>query len=208
MTGVPNPWLPAGTVAEPTKPPCPRKPRATGPEEPQRFVPAPDKVDQLPTRQIQDSAATLWVLGAHGGAGESTIAALVKGWQPAGQAWPARDTGQPIATVVVARTNVRGLIAAKAAAKQWAAGLVPDVHLLGLILVSDAPGRLPRPLRDLMRVVSGGYPRVWQVPWIEPWRLGEPPVVDAAPREVRRLVDDLRTLLPQGASSGATIERN
>jgi hypothetical protein len=106
--------------------------------------------------------------------------------------------------VVVARTNVRGLTAAKAAAKQWASGLVPEVKLHGLVLVADAPGRLPRPLRDLSRVVSGGYPRAWQLPWVESWRLGDPIDLDAAPREVRRLVDDLNILLPNGASPGAT----
>ena len=151
-----------------------------------------------------ESQAGLWIVGAHGGAGESTIAALVDAWKPAGQAWPTLESAEPVTAVVVARTNVRGLTAAKAAAKQWASGLVPEVELLGLVLVADAPGRLPRPLRDLSRVVGGGYPRAWQLPWVESWRLGDPVSLDAAPREVRRLVDDLNILLPNGASPGAT----
>jgi hypothetical protein len=201
--GVTNPWLPSGGVQEPAEATIASVPRATGPERPQLSVPAPDKVDQLPTRRVRESAG-LWIVGAHGGAGESTIAALVDAWRPAGQAWPTLESAEPVSAVVVARTNVRGLTAAKAAAKQWASGLVPEVKLLGLVLVADAPGRLPRPLRDLSRVVSGGYPRAWQLPWVESWRLGDPIGLDAAPREVRRLVDDLNILTPNGASPGAT----
>lgn len=201
--GVTNPWLPSGGVQEPAEAPIASVPLATGPERPQLSVPAPDKVDQLPTRLVRESGG-LWIVGAHGGAGESTIAALVDAWRPAGQAWPTLESAEAVSAVVVARTNVRGLTAAKAAAKQWASGLVPEVKLLGLVLVADAPGRLPRPLRDLSRVVSGGYPRAWQLPWVESWRLGDPIGLDAAPREVRRLVDDLNILLPTGASPGAT----
>jgi len=83
---------------------------------------------------------------------------------------------------------------------QWAGGLVPSVDVLGLVIVADAPGRLPRPLRDLAQVVSGGVPRTWNVPWVESWRLGEPPALNDAPREVRRLVDELRVILGPGAA--------
>jgi hypothetical protein len=110
--------------------------------------------------------------------------------------------------VIVARTSARGLLAAKAVAKQWASGLVHGVELLGLVLVADAPGRLPKPLRDLSKVVSGGYPRTWQMPWVESWRLGDDPLLDAAPREARRLVDDLRILLRTGAPSGAVNRKD
>lgn len=180
----------------------------TGPVRPQSGVPAPDLVDQLPLRRV-DRRGSLWVLGAHGGAAESTIADLDDSWAAAGHAWPVVPPGDPAARVViVARTSARGLLAAKSAAKQWAAGLVGGVELLGLVLVADAPGRLPRPLRDLAKVVGGGYPRTWQVPWIESWRLGEQASTDAA-REVHRLVDQLSTLLPPppGASPSAKTER-
>lgn len=97
------------------------------------------------------------------------------------------------ALFVVARSNLRGLAAAQVAAQQWASRLVPGVDLLGLVVMADAPGRLPRPLRDRLQVVAGGYARTWTVPWIETWRSSE---VDsaAAPREVRRVVDELTAL--------------
>jgi len=123
--------------------------------------------------------------------------------------WPVSTPGaHPTRVVVTARTTARGLSAAKNVARQWAAGLVPATELLGLVLVADAPGRLPKPLRDLVKLVAGGYPRTWHVPWVESWRVGEQPTVDAGPREVRHLVDDLRTLLRIGASSGATNRKD
>ena len=190
-----NPWLPRPSEPEVAAAQTEVYSAAlTGPDRPQHGVPAPDLVDQLPVRPFL-GAADLWVVGAHGGAGESTIAELDGAWAAAAHAWPATDSTEPVRVVVVARTSARGLLAAKAVAKQWATGLVPGVALLGLILVSDAPGRMPKPLRDLAKVISGGYPRTWQVPWIEAWRLGDEPSTEAAPREVRRLVDDLHALL-------------
>jgi len=105
--------------------------------------------------------------------------------------------------VLVARTNARGLRAAQAAATQWAAGLVPHVEVVGLVLMADAPGRLPKALRDLAQVVGGGVPRVWTVPWIEALRLGESLTLADLPRDGRRLVDELTALLTHGAASTA-----
>jgi len=107
---------------------------------------------------------------------------------------------KPSRVVVTARSNMRGLRAAQLVATQWAAGLVPHAQVVGLVIVADAPGRLPRALRDFARLVGGGFPRTWSVPWIEPWRLGEPPDLSTAPRDVRRLVDDLSALLRPGAA--------
>ena len=64
---------------------------------------------------------------------------------------------------------------------------------LGLVVMADAPGRLPRTLRDRLQVVAGGYARTWTVPWIDTWRTSEVDLT-AAPREVRRVVDELTAL--------------
>lgn len=100
---------------------------------------------------------------------------------------------------------MRGLRAAQAAATQWASGIVPHVEVLGLVIVSDAPGRLPRPLREFAQLVSGGLPRTWTVPWIDSWRLGETPTLADSPRAVRRLVDELHAILEPGAAG--TVNR-
>jgi hypothetical protein len=95
-----------------------------------------------------------------------------------------------VACVLLARTSATGLLAARAALRQWAAGDAP-VELAGLVLLADAPGRLPGPLRDLAALVAGGAPRCWSIPWVEAWRLGEPVVT----REVSRVIRDLTAVI-------------
>ena len=199
MSDATNPWLSRKSDTEPAAPVthAPSEQAPTGPLVPQRGVPAPDRVDQLPVYDRQHEAP-LWWLGAHGGAGESTLAGLVPAWPAADHGWPRTPQG-PARVVLVARTNAHGLRAAQAAATQWAAGLVPHVEVVGLVLMADAPGRLPKPLRDLAQVVGGGVPRVWTVPWIEALRLGESLTLADLPRDARRLVDELTALLTPGA---------
>lgn len=197
MSEAVNPWLshPVEVALEPvphTVNPC--TPTATGPIAPQRGVPAPAAISRLPAAS-RGERPLLWWMGAHGGAGESTLAALLPGSMEAEHVWPQTDSGIPMPVVVVARTSMRGLTAAQVALTQWASGMVPGVKLLGLVMLADAPGRLPRPLRDLARVVGGGAPRMWSVPWVPSWRMVEHPVGDDIPREVRRLIDDLHSLI-------------
>ena len=90
------------------------------------------------------SQAAVWWLGAHGGAGESTLEELFSGSRAADHSWPLTAAERPPARVVlVARTHARGLRAAQSAIREWAAGDA-QVLLLGLVLIADAPGRLPR----------------------------------------------------------------
>ncbi|MGL5866606.1 MAG: hypothetical protein ACRCYX_12200, partial [Dermatophilaceae bacterium] len=56
-----------------------------------------------------------------------------------------------------------------------------------------APGKLPQPIRDLATVVGGGAPRVWRIPWVEAWRLGDP-VTERMPRPVAKCASQLRSL--------------
>lgn len=149
--------------------------------------------DGLPV-QLTGARASLWLVGAHGGAGESTLAMLGPGWAAAEHAWPELSGDGVAPCVVVARTHVRGLLAARTALTQWAgSGVGRSVRLLGVVLVADAPGRLPGSLRDLSRLVAGGAPRVWNVPWVEQWRIGETDL-DGCPRTVKKLVSELCSL--------------
>lgn len=180
-------WLRSSVDSEAGTDPVP----VSGPSRPQPGVAAP--TGALPIIRRQGPAA-LWVVGAHGGAGESSLADLDERWVASGHSWPVLRDLTPCQCVVVARTSVRGLLAARTALTQWASsGIGPSARVVGLVLVADAPGKLPTPLRDLAKVVAGGAPRVWQVPWIEAWRLGEPPA-SASPRAVTKLVSDLRSL--------------
>ena len=196
-----NPWL---------SKPLPRPPKRTsdsvlvrepvgvvGPSSPQPGVPEPPLVDRLPVRE-QKKQASLWVVGVHGGAGESTLAALDPTWAAGDHGWPQLPSGDRARVVLVARSSMYGLQRAQLAATQWASGLVPHIELLGLVVVADAPGRLPRPLRDFLQVIQGGVPRTWQVPWVDAWRFGEHLDVSDLPRPVHRLVEDLTVIISRG----------
>ncbi|MDA2812500.1 hypothetical protein O4J56_17790 [Nocardiopsis sp. RSe5-2] len=174
------PFAPLVAFAEEPGPP-------TGPPGPQPFVSPPPA--PLPRREPSHQAQVWW-LGVHGGAGESTLARLGGGAE-AGGAWPVTTSGRaPV--VLVARTHYSGLTAARAAATEWASGQVP-VTLLGLALVADAPGRRPKALRDLEKLVAGAVPRTWQVPWVEAWRLSEPHSQDM-PGALRRMFGQVTAL--------------
>lgn len=114
---------------------------------------------------------TLWVYGVHGGSGESRIAALHTSWTATQHAWP---DSPGAAVLLVARTSAYGLQAAHSAIADWAAGRTPgSAALVGVVLVADAPGRLPRPLHDLAKLVVGGVDRSWRIGWSERWRQGD-----------------------------------
>lgn len=129
----------------------------------------------------------MWLLGAHGGAGVSTLARI---WAPAADAlggWPAADRYRSV--IVVARTHRTGLAAAHDLLLQAAAGLVGGCTVIGLALVPDAPGKLPKTLRRSADVVASAAPVVWHLPWVPdlrvhtltdlaPWSPAEP---DPAP---------------------------
>lgn len=187
MPSTHHPWIPAETEIENVSTPnAPQSPAFLRPTAPQPGVSEPDSSDRLPRSSVE-LAAPLWWLGVHGGAGESTLSAMVAGSRAAGHAWPIMSDGSLSNVVLVARSNSNGLVAAQRAATEWASGSLRPIRLLGLVIVADAPGKLPKPLRDLAQVVSGGVPQVWTVPWVEAWRLGSPPGPDSAPKEVRAL---------------------
>ena len=169
---------------------------ARGAAAPQPGIPSPDTVDRLPVRLVGGHPG-LWVLGTHGGAGETRLAAVLPGARAAGHAWPeAEGAGLgPGRVLLVARTDAHGLRAAQRAAAAWASGTCPAVDLVGLVLIADAPGRLPRRLQQTADLVAGGVPRTWHLGWHEPWRTAAPQEGDE-PRGLRRLRRDLTEQTP------------
>ena len=198
-----NPWIQApetdadapdeGVPDAPIAPPGDLVP----PVAPQSGVSLPKGVDRFPRRALTtdlERQTRLWWMGVHGGAGETTLEQLLEGSRAASHAWPVDGRHDDLAprVVLVARTNARGLRAAQLAATEWASGDVP-VHLEGLVLVADAPGRLPKALKQFARLVAGGVPHVWELPWVEAWRVGEPVSEDTAPKAVAQLLEHLRS---------------
>ncbi|PPF83295.1 hypothetical protein C5E07_11415 [Pseudoclavibacter sp. RFBJ3] len=202
MTVGNNPWVsqPVTPVVKVQPPPISNWAGLQGPSVPQLGVPAPDRADQLEVRD-HARAAELYFVGAHGGAGESSLATLSQSWSAAEHAWPRIANGSVRARVViVARSNMQGLLAAQRAATQWGAGLVPFVDVVGLAIVADAPGKLPKPLRDFAAVVRGGVPRMWHLPWSDALRFGDTLDAATAHKDVRAFVTDLTATLT-GAQS-------
>ncbi len=188
-----NPWVRSVTAAAPD--PAPVVPRTSGPvvvTAPQPGVTVPAAVDRLPRYQTA-STATLWWLGVHGGAGETSLSRLAVGTQAAGHAWPMPSmAGIPSRVVLVARTHYAGLTAAQHAAREWASGsLGGAVKLDGLVLVPDQPGRLPKALRQLAQLVAGGVPRTWTAPWVDAWRFGPLEPAAELPKGLGPLFSDL-----------------
>ncbi|WP_330348603.1 hypothetical protein [Streptomyces sp. NBC_00582] len=121
-------------------------------------------------------------LGTHGGAGASTLAA-VYGGHDCGRDWPA--LGDPPSVLLVARTHAYGLESALRALEVFRHGEAPHgLDLDAVVLVADAPGRLPRPLAQRMRVIESAVD-VYRVPWVTEWRLGE--LGGGPPRETEAL---------------------
>ncbi|WP_343062746.1 DUF6668 family protein [Actinomadura verrucosospora] len=140
----------------------------------------------------------LWLSSCHGGAGASTLAALLPACGSAGRYWPVPVPQGRSRVLLVARGHASGLLAAQAAMRQWAARGLPSVQLLGLAVVADAPGKRPKPLADLLQLITGGVPRVWDLPWVEGFRLGEPPNAVKLPAAYSRLIRDMAGAISAG----------
>jgi hypothetical protein len=188
-----NRWVTLGaeTIDEPV-PAIPEAPRfiPTGATRPQLSVPQPDQADRLPRRNAAGKEPDFWWLGVHGGAGETSLARLDKGTKAAEHHWPLAAAGSVV--VLVARSNIPGLRAARLAATEWASDSLPAIHVAGLMVMADAPGRLPKEIRDFARVVGGGVPHLWHFPWVDGWRYGHDVAPEELPKEARNVLELIR----------------
>lgn len=135
----------------------------------------------------------VYVMGAHGGAGATTIATWL-GLPELSSAISA----QPAGLLVTARTNARGLTAAREVAAELAFRPPDGVELIALALVADAPGRLPKALENFAHVVAGGAPAHVRLPWVDALRLGTEFNPERA-RTVSRALFVLRHLIEAAA---------
>ncbi len=95
--------------------------------------------------------------------------------------------GRPHRILLVARTHAAGLGAASRRLDALRKGEAPaGLELLAVVLVADAPGRLPLKLARRIRVLRSAV-RTQTFPWVPSWRLGEQPA--RPPRELSVLAD-------------------
>lgn len=122
--------------------------------------------DRVLVREGDDIPA-VWLIGAHGGAGVTTLSHV---WAPmgdAGHVWPVHD--QHRWCVVVARATHQGLDAAADVGVLKRAGQIPSCHLLGFLLVADSPQGPSKLIRRKMKTFAAGGMPVWQVPYLKSW---------------------------------------
>ncbi|WP_228379676.1 DUF6668 family protein [Pseudarthrobacter enclensis] len=191
------------TIDEPT-PVLPEVPPLlpTGATRPQLSVPQPDHADRLPRRNVAGKEPAFWWLGVHGGAGETSLARLNKNTKPAGHHWPVTAAGSVV--VLVARSNIPGLRAARLAATEWASRSLPRIQVAGLVVMADAPGRLPKDIRDFSRLVGGGVPHMWHFPWVDAWRYGHDIAAKDLPKEASTTLEQVH--LAVTATAGLTAQ--
>ncbi|MFD9326774.1 hypothetical protein [Streptomyces sp. NPDC060065] len=114
-----------------------------------------------------------WVK-VHGGSGATSLAEALGGVD-VGARWPEPARGEPRRIVLVGRTSAGGLRSVSQALGALKEGNAPQgLDLLGVVLVADAPGRLPLSLLRRIRVLRS-VARVHRVPWIPAWRTGGRP---------------------------------
>lgn len=134
----------------------------------------------------------LAVLGAHGGAGASTVTGLLRagGAQVtellAGERLPAEAV-----PVLVARSTAHGLAAAALALANWH----PGVPQPWLVVVADVPAPTPRPVRYRVRALSGLARGSVMVPYLWALRSADETCEVAGIRSVSRAAERLRNAL-------------
>lgn len=175
--------------------PQPQTPYPVQPVQRQMSVQAPQM--QLGTVPMAPAAGVIWwALGVHGGAGVSTLLRAVGGGGDALRRWPdIHGAVSGIHVVLVARADAHGLACAQAALQEWHTGMAPaSTHIVGLVLMADAPTKPPRSVRDRIRVLTGAVDEAWEVPWVEEWREGGKPAKRI--KALSALEETLRQLPP------------
>jgi hypothetical protein len=139
---------------------------------PDKILPQVSGAPGRPSRAKRPADQGISWVSAHGGAGTTTLAKALGG-RDMGTRWPDTVRGHPARILLVARTHAAGLQAASRALDALRTGRLPAENtVLALVLVADAPGRLPARLARRVRVLRSAVDTI-RVPWVQAWRLGE-----------------------------------
>lgn len=109
----------------------------------------------------------IWLVGAHGGAGCSTILMSAKDrYADAGRALPvSADPRVPARIVLCAMCTGRGLESLRGLLADWNAGLFGTTVLMGVAVTMPSP-KTPRELRRGALLVGSAAPALWRLPFI------------------------------------------
>jgi hypothetical protein len=157
---------------------------------------APRRADRPPRRP---PLAEIVLAGAHGGAGVSTLAALLRpAWDIGavlgpGPGWQLRAAGRPV--VLAARSTV-GAAGRAVAATTAITGQGTQIAVL--VVVSDG---LPEPAeaRYRFRVLEGRVGAVVRMPFVPAFRAAGSPLQVDLPRRARQALAEIRALVREQA---------
>ncbi|WP_155981275.1 hypothetical protein [Nocardia sp. BMG111209] len=169
-------------------------------------IPAEDRwapVRDRPAPHAGDRAPLVWLLGAHGGAGVSTLEQMLAPAADANGCWPGVHEGESPFVVVVARETLEGLAGAHELLRQHHGGHAGPSTLLGLITCADRPGRAALEIRRYRRIIDELVPAGgrWRIGWQPAWpvtRRAELPVWEPASCYPARGRDPLAAVRPLG----------
>ncbi|MDN6303064.1 MAG: hypothetical protein L0K12_00845 [Brevibacterium aurantiacum] len=199
MTELPrNPFLPPPVEVTPEEvvepdPVLGDEIEVTGPSSP---VHAPRIEAKSPTALMGDADADVptgrvALVGLHGGAGVSTLETLLgDDVVDAGTRMPAVNPyvpGRP-RVLLVARTHDRGLSMAEEVTTAWSHRELPDLDVIGLVLVDDGP-KLTAAMRQSVSRLLRMTPHGWHIPWVEAWRTSATPSLSGVrlPRTIKSI---------------------
>lgn len=135
----------------------------------------------------------LAVLGAHGGAGMSTVVRLL---DPQGQGWavelsPGQHLPHNYIPVVVTRSTAYGLHRTQDLLNRWH----PSIPRPWLVVIRDAPLRPPLPVRYRLRTVAPRTLGIAHVPYLYRLRLVDDPAEALTDTPVSKAGRELRASL-------------
>lgn len=138
-----------------------------GPRNIQQALAAEPVEEAEPATPVAVTSATLWLVGASGGVGTSTLAGLCS--ENVVDESERRPTYAGRA-LLVCSTSASSLEAAQQLARKSASGQLP-YELVGLVIVHDRPkNRLTKPTLDFARGVARMFPVAMTAPYEPFWR--------------------------------------
>ena len=138
-----------------------------GPQNLQQTLAEEPVAEEKPAAPVDVTQATLWLVGASGGVGTSTLAGLCSGSIVDAGVQEPEWAGRAL---LVCSTSAASLEAAAQLARKSATGELP-YELVGLVIVHDRPkNRITKPTLTFARGVARMFPVAMPVPYESSWR--------------------------------------
>ncbi len=195
-----SPWR--VRAIEPDEPEAAAPPAAAPSPSPSRVVGASPPTSVTPTTISRPEAKHRFAwLGAHGGAGATSLARSSGQGGDLTRQWPSPALGWPAEVAIVCRYNAAGLEAAAVLIRESASGTVPEATVVALAVVADSPERPSKEVRRRLHELAAAVSAVIHIPWIRAWR-DQPYTPQPAATKAAATVEALSTTPSTPPTSG------